>query len=89
MNADREPTRAEVRARLEGLVAGTLSPADASDWARPWITEEAGDVQDEVVWDALGALWGADSAIGPGEYLYGPLDFQDWLADFDARSQAD
>ena len=29
----------------------------------------------------------ADSAVGPADYLYGPLDFRAWLDDFDARSK--
>ncbi|MEV6620963.1 hypothetical protein AB0M83_04920 [Amycolatopsis sp. NPDC051106] len=82
-----EPTRDEVRKVLEDLAAGTLTPAEADDWARPWITEEAGDVQDELVWDTIGWLFGADSMVGPDEYLYGPLDFQAWLDAFDARSK--
>ena len=45
----------------------------------------SGEVQDELVWDALQNLWGADMLAASGEYLYGPLDFRAWLADFEAR----
>ncbi len=87
-DAPAEPTREQVRQVLHDLAAGTLTPAEASDWATPWITEEAGEVQDELVWDALQNLWGADMAVAPGAYLYGPLDFRAWLADFEASGNA-
>ncbi|MEV6829083.1 hypothetical protein [Amycolatopsis sp. NPDC051102] len=83
-----EPTRDEVRKQLQGLIAGTLTPGEASDWANPWITEEAGEVQDELVWEALQNLWGADMLVAPGEYLYGPLDFRAWLTAFEAQLES-
>jgi hypothetical protein len=78
-----------VRKLLDDLAAGVLTRAQASDWAHPWVTEEAGDVQDELVWDAILGLYSADSMVAPGEYLYGPLDFRTWLDDFVARSKTD
>ena len=78
---DSGPSRAEVRDVLLGLVNGDITPAQASDWATPWVTEEAGDVRDEVVWTALDRLSGADIETTPGVFLYGPEDFRAWLAD--------
>lgn len=67
---------------------GRLTPGQVSDWATPWHTEEAGDIQDDLVWDAIEGLVVADMLVAPGQHLYGPLDFQAWLADFDARRKA-
>ncbi|MFJ1766451.1 hypothetical protein ACIOD2_39405 [Amycolatopsis sp. NPDC088138] len=69
---------------LLDLTEGRLTPEQASDWATPWLTEEAGEVHDDLVWDAIGALAGADMLVAPSTFLYGPLDFQAWLDDFDA-----
>ncbi|GAA4536778.1 hypothetical protein [Amycolatopsis samaneae] len=80
-----EPIRDEVRKLLTGLAEGTVTPGEAAGWARPWLTEEAGDVQDEVVWDTIDALSAADSARPDQGPLYGPEDFRAWLAEFDAR----
>lgn len=80
-----EPTREEVRTILRGLVSGEISPRQASDWATPWITEEAGDVEDELVWDTLDWLSGADIETDPGVYLYGQADFRRWLTDFESK----
>jgi hypothetical protein len=86
MTTDSEegPSRDEVRKLLSDLVSGKLSREQASEWAGPWMTEEAGDVTDEVVWNAIDLLYSADSATGPGQYLYGPADFQTWLDEFNA-----
>ncbi|MEV6906418.1 hypothetical protein [Amycolatopsis sp. NPDC051071] len=83
-----EPTRDEVRKILRGLISGEVSPREASDWATPWITEEAGDVEDEVVWDTLDWLSGADTETDPGVYLYGQDDFRHWLSDFESKAGA-
>ncbi|MFE0021447.1 hypothetical protein [Amycolatopsis sp. NPDC059021] len=80
-----EPTRAEVRELLSGLAEGTVTPVEAAKRAAPWLTEEAGDVQDEVVWDTIDALSAADSATPDQGFLYGPEDFRAWLAEFDTR----
>jgi hypothetical protein len=78
---DAGPSRAEVRDMLRALVNGESTPARASDWATPWVTEEAGDVRDEIVWAALDRLSGSDIETAPGVRLYGPEDFRAWLAD--------
>lgn len=83
--AQPEPTRKEVRKILRGLVSGEISPRQASDWATPWITEEAGDVEDELVWDTLDLLSLADTETAPAVYLYGQADFQRWLSDFESK----
>ncbi|RSN13907.1 hypothetical protein DMC63_25785 [Streptomyces sp. WAC 05977] len=80
------PTRAEVRKVLEDLATGAVTRAEASDWARPWMVEDAHRVDDALVWDALDWLFGADLMTSPAGYLHGPVDFQAWLIEFDARS---
>ena len=80
-----EPIRDEVRKLLTGLAEGTVTRDEAAAWARPWLAEEAGDVQDEAVWDTIDALSAADSASPDQGFLYGEADFRAWLAEFDAR----
>ncbi|MFE6610793.1 hypothetical protein [Amycolatopsis sp. NPDC057786] len=79
------PTRAEVRKALEDLATGAVTRAEASDWARPWIVEDADRIDDGLVWDALDWLSGADLMVSPTDCLHGPIDFQAWLVEFDAR----
>ncbi|MFD9895142.1 hypothetical protein ACFWY9_37860 [Amycolatopsis sp. NPDC059027] len=80
-----ESIRDEIRKLLTGLTEGTIARDEAAQWARPWLAEEAGDVQDEAVWDTIDALSAADSATPDQGFLYGPEDFRAWLAEFDAR----
>ncbi|MFB9688464.1 hypothetical protein [Amycolatopsis plumensis] len=69
---------------LSGLAAGRLTAVEASDWAGQWVGSDC-EVEDDLVFDAIQNLWGADMPVAPGKYLYGPLDFRAWLADFEAR----
>ncbi|MBB5856680.1 hypothetical protein ACFQ05_27710 [Amycolatopsis umgeniensis] len=79
------PTRAEVREVLKALVDGAITSERASDWARPWIVEDVHRVDDDLVWQALDRLFGADLMTSPAGHLHGPVDFRAWLAEFDAR----
>ena len=82
------PTRDEIREVLRDLAAGRRTPAEVADWATPWVTEAAGEVDDEVVWEALDWLAGADLETAPGKYLHGPEDFQSWLDEFEILSSS-
>ncbi|MFJ8911457.1 hypothetical protein [Amycolatopsis sp. NPDC102389] len=79
------PTRAEVRKVLEDLATSAVTRVEASDWARPWIVEDAHRVDDALVWNALDRLFGADLMTSPVGYLHGPVDFRAWLEEFDSR----
>ena len=78
------PTRTEVSARLTDLTEGRLSPEEAAEWARPFVTDESLQPAhlDKPVWDAVTRLLGADLRRSPNEYLHGPDDFAAWLAEF-------
>ena len=82
-----EPSREQVRRVLSGLAAGRLTAVQASDWAGQWVGSDL-EVEDDLVWDAIQILHGADMPVPSGEYLYGPLDFRSWLDDFDAQAKA-
>jgi hypothetical protein len=73
--------RKEVHDRLRRLAEGELSPAEAADWASRTMAE---DVEfDDLTWDGLDRLAGADLLTDPGEYLHGPADFAAWLEQFE------
>lgn len=80
------PPRAEVEAKLSDLIAGRITPEDASVWASPWVMAEW-PVEDEAFRDALECLHMADMpASMEGGYLYGREDFEAWLAEFRAKT---
>lgn len=81
------PSRDEVRTVLDGLLTGTLSPEEASEWARPWVTEEGGpvEVQDQAAWEAVCAIGMADLPSTDRRYLYGVDDFRAWRTELDSR----
>lgn len=77
------PTRDEIERVLEGLLAGTTSPAEASTWAVT-LLDEAPDPApwNDATEDALSALATADAQTGPSTFLYGAEDFASWLDEF-------
>ncbi|UMP04235.1 hypothetical protein [Amycolatopsis sp. EV170708-02-1] len=79
------PSRAEVREVLRALAEGAITPAQADDWARPWMVEDGIRIEDELVLQALSRLFGADLMASPSSYLHGPADFRAWLEEFDAQ----
>ncbi len=73
------PSRTEIAQILRGLLAGTLSRAEASRWAEPWITGDA-RVGDRAVWSALELLGAADLISSDRPYLYEAVDFENCLS---------
>ncbi len=71
-----------MEAKLVDLLAGTLSRERVAAWALQWVAADDPAIENDVVWDALGWLAGADLDGGDSPYLYGPEDFRTWLADF-------
>jgi hypothetical protein len=56
-----EPTRAEVRACWEDVVAGRRTRAEASDWACPWV--QANFTGEELVLQGLRYLHAVDLGV--------------------------
>jgi hypothetical protein len=78
------PDRADVRERLEALVKGRVSREEVALWSSPWIWARQDDCKDQAVWRALGALQGADAVTTDRPYLFGKVDFEDWLRELDS-----
>jgi hypothetical protein len=76
------PTRGEVRQRLLELSSGQVSREDMEDWAAEYVVYDDSqiypDIDDPPVWDAILALAGCATLLGPNDYLYGPEDFRAW-----------
>ena len=74
-----QPTRQEVKVRLIDLLAGRASREEVANWAAHWVIADDPGVEDEVVWESLTVLVGADLETAPGVYLHAEPDFEDWL----------
>jgi len=70
----------EVKNVLSGLINGSVSRSEASDWAWKLVVADV-DTEDEKTWDALDSLSGADEPTTDRDYLYGQSDFERWLKD--------
>lgn len=81
-----EPLRELVRTYLTRLAAGEVPVGEAADWALDVMQGDDEELTDRVIWRALDRLAGADLLQAPGEYLHGPEDFAQWLAEFTADS---
>ncbi|WP_168077241.1 hypothetical protein [Caulobacter sp. SSI4214] len=78
-----QPTREDVLAKLEDLVAGRTDRELASSWAGNWLAEDRipghqVHVTDLAAWNALTAIAGADTFGGDRKYLYDEEDFAAW-----------
>lgn len=73
------PSRLEVRDRLLDLLSGRRTREEVADWAVVWVIQAEPDVDDQVVWDGLTALAGADLKVAPDTYLHNEADFHRWL----------
>lgn len=81
MNALTPPSRADVEAQLLGLIDGRITRDDATAWAMQWVAASDPEVDDQVVWEALNSLAGADAVSTDRPYLFQEIDFQAWLDD--------
>lgn len=72
-----QPSRDDLRERIDGLIAGTADREAVASWAWQWVVNDV-DVDDPVVWEALNCLAGADAPTIDREYLHGQLDFKAW-----------
>lgn len=76
-----EPTRAEVRDKMLGLIGDDKQRQAVSDWAAQWVRRLDPDIEDAQVWLAITRLSGADLRMSPDGYLHGDEDFAAWLTD--------
>ncbi|TCO50668.1 hypothetical protein [Actinocrispum wychmicini] len=74
------PTRETLIERLRALLAGA-DRAEIASWAEQYMLDgEDERVTDDEAWDVLQAMTGADAPTTDRDYLYGPVDFEAWLA---------
>lgn len=84
------PSRADVDARFVALLAGDADRDSVDRWAAQWVTAEAPNVEDPVVWWALTLLWGIDARPGRGgPCLHDDHQVAGWLRELRARAAAD
>jgi hypothetical protein len=74
------PTREDVECRLRRLISGELSRAEAANWASRWLRLDNPPIDDVGVWDAIGALAGADMISIDRPWLFDERDYEAWLA---------
>ena len=79
MSAPAPPSRADVEAELLRLIDGRTTRDEATAWAMQWVAASDPGVDDEVVWNALNNLAGADAVSTDGPYLFQEIDFRAWL----------
>ena len=82
------PSRSEVTLWLHRLIAGDITRKEVDEWACQWVYADDPGVDDEVVWNVLTALCGADMPSTDREFLFGEEDFRAWLDELmKARSE--
>lgn len=75
------PSLAQIADQLRGLLSGTIRRGEASAWAARWLTADNPGIEDDVAWQALERIGGADLPGGETEYLFQEADFHAWLDD--------
>ena len=58
------PTLFDIAEQLRSLIAGTADRREVSLWARQWLVADDPGVDDDVIWEALERLGGADLKAG-------------------------
>jgi hypothetical protein len=84
-NGDILPSRDVTLKVLKDLADGKISREDAADWASEWVRqvdESDFDIDDEIVWDAIETLSGADMKTIDRPYLFDSVDFRAWYEEF-------
>jgi hypothetical protein len=78
------PSRSEVERVLAALADGSVTAAEADQWAAPFVLDESTHPEDMdgSVWGALQQLFGADVEQAPGQPLHDRADFIAWLVEF-------
>ena len=80
------PSREEVERKLMDLVAERITREEASAWASPWVMADDHGIENGPVWNAVEGLYMADSPSIDRPYLYEPVDFEAWLAEFRTKT---
>ncbi|MEV4476725.1 hypothetical protein [Nonomuraea sp. NPDC049504] len=71
-----------MRTALIDLIEGRRSREEVASWAAcTMLALEDAQFSDEIVWDFLMAMTGADIRTAPEAYLYDDDDFRSWLAE--------
>ena len=73
------PPRADVEAKLVGLIEGRCTRQEVADWAMQWVGADDTEVEDHAVWEALTRLVAADLRTVDRPYLHEEVDFRAWL----------
>ena len=74
------PDRAEIERTIADLIAGRITREEATRWADEVRLEgDRREITDEVAWDVLLTLCGADATTLDRPYLYMESDFYRWL----------
>lgn len=73
------PTREHIIDRLRDLVAGRRTREDVSAWATNFLCNDHPRISDMIAWDVLTSVGGADLRFDTDQYLYGNVDFNDWI----------
>lgn len=82
MGAPPEPSRSQVADVFAAVLGGSMSRAEASRWAAPWVGAVDSGVGDTAVWKALKLLGGIDLRHGPDEpYLHDDEQIESWRSD--------
>lgn len=84
------PSRAELRIRLQDLIAGRTTREHIAAWAGRALLEDLNavptiDEHDLIALRVIESLATADLPTSRTDYLYSELDFRDWLADLDSK----
>ena len=73
------PSLTQIADRLRNLLSGALGRREASAWASRWLTADDPGIHDDVAWQALERIGGADLPGAETAYLFNEADFHVWL----------
>lgn len=82
------PSPDEVLTWFRKLADGTVSPQEASDYARPWVGERADELEDPDVIEAMDLLWMSDAEHAPGMPMDDRDSFREWADEFESKIRA-
>jgi hypothetical protein len=78
------PTKKEIQQKLHELVEHPELRGIVANWAIKFIFDDRdAPIKDDLVWNYLKILAGADLMDSPSTYLHGVEDFISWLNDFE------
>lgn len=81
-----KPSRVEIELKLADLAAGRITREAAAAWARPWGGVYESGIDDPAIRGVLEKIYAADTPSIDRPYLFGPADFEEWLAKLRAEA---